>query len=345
MLFILALLVLIIFVTNKQRSYDPASALSISTTQSIKGFFVITVFFSHFCSYVTLDKWYDTPMQAYCHWLGQLMVVPFFFYSGYGIFESVQKKGLPYIKSFPTKRILKTLFHFDLAVFLFVIYDVFFAPERLSAIKVFLSLFAWESIGNSNWFIFAIICAYLFCYLGLLLFKKNRFKAMLLTTILCLLYIAVISKIKDTYWVDSILAFPLGCAVSLWKKEILSKLDWKRWIFYSIISVLFLISAKKCLFPNYFLCSQIALVALSALILLLPMRISFNSPMLSYCGTYVFDIYILQRLPMNFGKYLHWNEQNVYIYFAFCLLSTLLIAILFHKLTNKLDSLVFKERT
>ena len=59
----------------------------------------------------------------------------------------------------------------------------------------------------------------------------------------------------------------------------------------------------------------------------------------------VFDIYILQRLPMNFGKYLHWNEQNVYLYFAFCLLSTLLIAILFHKLTNKLDSLVFKERT
>ena len=112
MLFILALLVLIIFVTNKQRSYDPASALSVSTTQSIKGFFVITVFFSHFCSYVTLDKWYDTPMQAYCHWLGQLMVVPFFFYSGYGIFESVQKKRIALYQKFSNQANFKNAISF-----------------------------------------------------------------------------------------------------------------------------------------------------------------------------------------------------------------------------------------
>ena len=43
------------------------------------------------------------------------------------------------------------------------------------------------------------------------------------------------------------------------------------------------------------------------------MRAILENKILSWCGLYVFDIYILQRLPMNFGKYFHWNEQNPYL--------------------------------
>lgn len=40
---------------------------------------------------------------------GQLIVVMFLFYSGYGVMESVRSKGTAYIKSIPFKRVLSTL--------------------------------------------------------------------------------------------------------------------------------------------------------------------------------------------------------------------------------------------
>ena len=342
MTFVLAIFALIVLCSIKRAPSDPAAALSVGHTQALKGVFVITIFFSHFCSYITFNKWIDTPMQTYCHWLGQLMVAPFFFYSGYGIFESVQKKGPHYIKNFPTKRILKTLLHFDLAVLLFLLYDLFLAPERLSATGILLSLFAWESIGNFNWFIFAIICVYLFSFLGLLIFKGDRFKSLIFTTIFCLIYMIIVSKLKDSYWVDTILAFPLGSSISLWKDKIIPYIN-KKWAILSIISLMFLIAAQKHLFPNYLLCTQLALFSFSMLILLLSMRAILENKILSWCGLYVFDIYILQRLPMNFGKYFHWNEQNPYLYFIFCFATTILIAIIFHKTTKLIDSKLFKE--
>lgn len=123
---VVLLILIVLFLMSMSVFRDNSNyALSVEQTQSIKGFFVVTIFFSHFCSYVVFEKWYDVFLLQYCHWLGQLMVLPFLFYSGYGIFESVKKKGISYIKEFPKKRILKILLHFDLAVLLFLLYDVF----------------------------------------------------------------------------------------------------------------------------------------------------------------------------------------------------------------------------
>lgn len=342
MLVFLALLAAITFASMRFSQDNSAQALSVDQTQSIKGIFVVTIFFSHFCPYVILNQWYDTPMQEYCRWLGQLMVAPFLFYSGYGIFESVKKKGIAYVKGFPTKRILKILLHFDLAVILFLLYDFFLAPEYLSAPKILLSLLAWESVGNSNWFIFAILCAYLFGYVGLLAFKGNLSRAAILITVLCIIYIVVVSKFKERYWIDTILAFPLGCLVSLFK----DKLSFKKhmlWFVAIAVCVLLLVAAKNGLIPTFYGRTQSALFAFSAALVLLSMRVKINSKVLSWFGSQVFGIYILQRLPMNFGKHLHWNEQNIYLYFLFCLAVTLLLAIAFNKATSWLDSKLFKK--
>lgn len=194
------------------------SYCSVSQTQTIKGFFVIIVFFSHFCSYVSLDTWYDSAMQKCCGYLGQLMVAPFLFYSGYGIFESVKKKGPNYIAQFPKKRILKVLLHFDLAVFLFLALDVLI--ERPVALCQFaLSLIAWESIGNSAWFVFAILCAYVFAFIGLSLSNGNLKYSLVIVTVLSLLYIVAMFRFKPGYWYDTILAFPLGCLLSVLKEN------------------------------------------------------------------------------------------------------------------------------
>ncbi len=330
------LIVFSLKITNDNSTF----AISKEQTQAIKGIFVITIFFSHFCSYVFFDKWFDIPMKTYCGWLGQLMVVPFLFYSGYGIFESVKRKGTTYINFFPKKRILKTLIHFDLAILLFIIYDFFFAPEKLSLLKILLSFIAWSSIGNSNWFIFAILCAYVFSYLSLYFTKGELKKSFIFITVFCLFYIAVISRFKGSYWYDTILSFPLGCFFSLGKQKLtLGGGKWILWSSLCMISLLILFVAKKSF---TFINSQLALVGFMSLIVFLSMKIKLKSKILSWFGAQVFGIYILQRLPMNFGKYMQWNEQNIYFYFLFCFLTTVLLTVIFQKLTNWIDSKLFR---
>ncbi len=344
MLIVLFLLIALIICSAKISKDNSEKAFSINQTQTIKGIFVLTIFFSHFCAYVSLDKWYDTPINEYCQWLSQLMVVPFLFYSGYGIFESVKKKGLSYINTFPQKRIFKTLAHFDLAILLFLLYDLFFIPENISLLKILLSLIAWDSIGNSNWFIFAILCAYIFSYIGLLLGKGHLSRSFITITILYFIYIIAVSRFKVNYWYDTVLAFPLGCFISLHKDQLAleRRMSHLVWGVLFIISLLLFIIAKENLIKFSFLNSQLALIGFMSLIVLISMKVKIENKILSWFGTQVFGIYILQRLPMHWGKHINMNEQNIYLYFTFCFFVTLLLAICFNKITNKIDSIFFK---
>lgn len=94
-------------------------------TTTIKGIFIVLVFFSHFNSYVMYSNTLDNVYVKIIGYVGQAMVAPFLFYSGYGVMEQITKKGNSYIKSIPIKRFLVTMIKFDLAVFLFYIINIF----------------------------------------------------------------------------------------------------------------------------------------------------------------------------------------------------------------------------
>ncbi len=71
------------------------------TTGAVNGLFTLLVFLSHASSYLSLDGPVDAPYLSFRNYLGQLIVVPFLFYSGYGILESIKSKGMPYVKAIP----------------------------------------------------------------------------------------------------------------------------------------------------------------------------------------------------------------------------------------------------
>ena len=271
------------------------SALSISQTQPIKGIFVITIFFSHFCSYVNLELWFDKPMQSYCTFLGQLMVAPFLLYSGYGIFESVKTKGNIYIKAFPRKRILKTLLHFDFAIILFLLLNLII-KRPISISNFFLSLIAWDDIGNSNWFIFAILSAYTFAFIGLFLFKGKLKHSLFFIGMLSLFYIALVSRFKATHWFDTFLAFPAGCILSVYKEKINSIASHKViTLGGGVLCIFILLFIKFIVIPSSFISSQIALLAFYTTIFFLSLHLCIRSKALNWFGTNVFGIYILQN--------------------------------------------------
>lgn len=122
--------------------------------ESVKGIFILLVFFSHFMGYVrqTGGVAFDMP-------LGQLIVTLFLFYSGYGVMESIRTKGAAYVREMPKRRILTTLLNFDIAVLAFIGVDLLLG-QSLTAKQCLLSLVAWDSVGNSNWYIFVILLCY-----------------------------------------------------------------------------------------------------------------------------------------------------------------------------------------
>ena len=74
-----------------------------NTTQ-IKGICILLVVFSHFNAHVTYVSVYDLIYVKILALIGQIMVVPFMFYSGFGVMEQIKKRGQQYIDSFPKKR-------------------------------------------------------------------------------------------------------------------------------------------------------------------------------------------------------------------------------------------------
>ena len=57
-------------------------------TQSISGVFVLLIFLRHFCQYIKIDK-ADYLFYVFDHFINQWIVIPFLFYSGYGVMQSI----------------------------------------------------------------------------------------------------------------------------------------------------------------------------------------------------------------------------------------------------------------
>lgn len=72
--------------------------LEISRTNSIKGIFILLVFLSHARNYISAYAEYSqNPLNGiydiFQNHLGQGVVIMFLFYSGYGVMESIKRKG------------------------------------------------------------------------------------------------------------------------------------------------------------------------------------------------------------------------------------------------------------
>lgn len=108
------------------RKADPTERdyMSVNMTNSIKGVFLCMVFLSHIWGYTDFSHPYlDGSYQRFIRGrLGQCIVTMFLFYSGYGVMESVKRKGEMYIRAFPAQRILKVLLQFEGAIALFWLY-------------------------------------------------------------------------------------------------------------------------------------------------------------------------------------------------------------------------------
>lgn len=312
--------------------------LSKEQTGAVNGFFVLLVFLRHTVDYITLGPW-DGIFEAVNTRLDQLIVVPFLFYSGYGIMCSILRKGQSYVSALPRDRLFKVWYHFALAVALYLILGLCMG-KNYGVTRILLSFTGWDSIGNSNWYIFATLVMYLFTWLAFTVFRKDHRIAVAVLMALAVVYILLMRQFKGIWWYDTALVYPAGVLYGLYREKIEDFLHKKAslpWLALVLCGAVFLLCFKL---QRGLVWREGMAVAFALTVLCATMVFKIGNPVLRFLGKYTFEIYILQRIPMILLQNL-FNNQYVYLAVSFCL--TLSLAVAFRKLLDRMDAWIYKK--
>jgi fucose 4-O-acetylase-like acetyltransferase len=285
-----------------------------------------------------------------------MIVAMFLFYSGYGIMESIRKKSFGYVKKIPVRRIFKTLINFDIVVILFLIIDIIFKVHfKLS--DILLSFVAWTSIGNSNWYILAILILYALAFIAFLPIKISNKKSMhivcaIILTILTVVVAFVLFTVgKESHYYNTLLIFPLGVWFSILKPYI-DKFVMKNHIIYFLVLIVGLcafIFTHNHMKDQPYILNGIYTFSLpftiwsfvfTLFIVLLTMKIRIKSFVFSWLGEHIFSVYMLQRIPMTILKLIGFPNEYKYLFVIISMIVSIPLAIAFDFCIKKLWSKV-----
>lgn len=347
MVFFLIALILIVFNNLEfapEGNFFQSEYMDKNTTTSINGIFVILIVFSHYAQYANFEGIYDAPYLALREHLNQMVVATFLFYSGYGMMESLKKKGVLYLNKIP-KKFITLLVKFDLAVCLFwLLGEILNLQYDYGFKSIVLSFTGWWSIGNSNWYIFVILVQYFLMWIsfqGLRYTKKGvaYYLGILLFLALTIGFVFFMMKQgKGMYWYNTAILLPIGMVYSL-IKNILEKIVMKNDAFFFLwcmlcsgMYVVLYFHRFKYGIEGYTLwaCSFISLVLLTT------MKIKIGNPVLEWFGKHIFSVYILQRIPMMILDYCGCIDSHRYMSLIIAIVTTALMAIIFEYATDKI---------
>ena len=307
--------------------------ISQRSIQPIKGIFILLVILTHFVQYVELNGVWDAPYFQVRRYLGQMVVVPFLFYSGYGMAESIRVKGMSYVRSMPTKRIAKVLFQFGIAVALFLLLR-YVQGIRYEWMHILLAFTGWESVGNSNWYIFAIVCLYLITWLSYSVFRKGKLPPLICATVMTVIYVLLMKQCKDPHWYNTAFSYLAGMWFAAYReqfeKTVLSK-DRDYCVYLILMLAAYLLVRRYWSRLSMY---ELTGIMFALLMVMITAKVQITNRFLAYCGEHLFSLFILQRIPM-----IAMNntaiEEFPYVYLIVCLVLTFMMSVVFDNLTQK----------
>jgi hypothetical protein len=276
--------------------------LSREMTSYVNGYFIALVFLSHLKQYVPEEALgpLDVGYVRVINYLGQLTVATFFFFSGYGIMESIKTKGSSYIDALPLRRI----FPFLLDVWIALPFYLALAPFRHVSVNVgyYLQVMVgWRAIGNSNWYIFAILCLWLITYASFRLLPRpnQRAYAVCLVFVFTALYCMLMRREEaGSRYYNTVFCYGAGMVLSL-GRNLVMKVGKNRLL--SIVGLVVALVATMALHRHaresikIYNAMAIAFCCLTVFCMALT-RASILP--LEWAGKNLFFLYIYQRIPM-----------------------------------------------
>lgn len=255
-------------------------------------------------------------------YLGQLVVTTFLFYSGYGTIKSIKTKKY-YLNNIP-KKVIHLWIKFSFVIFIFLLLNIYL-DNHYTHFEIILSFVGWESIGNSNWYIFCILLLYIFTYIGFSVTKNNK-KSLLILIVLVVILMNILFIFKhEHHWFNTLPCYVVGCIYYFIQKKIEKYLSEKKhyYLVILIISIMFILSYIAYAKINSFI-YFVSAILFVLLIVILSMRIKINNRVLLFFGKHSFEIYILQRIPMIL---FNWLKDCVMLYFILVFVITIIMSI------------------
>lgn len=313
-----------------QKSND--MILGLKDTTIINGVCTLFIFLSHSTQYWHLsDNILDSTYKHVQNFHNQWVVAPFFAFSGYGVMHSIMNKGSDYIRSYPYKRLISTLVNFDVAVIMYLILAEVIKSDY-SIITILGAFVGITSIGNSNWYIFAILIMYSISYIAAR--TTNDLKKQVIFIFACtMLYYFVMQLLEfEDRFFSTIMCYPFGVLLALYKEELVIRIKHNKFFVLFILSILIIITYKlrfNVIVMNF---SSIVFVSL---ILWFLCFFEIKSKFLHFFGKYAFGIFVLQRIPgIILSNYIEVEGVTKHLLLLFDLIITVIITLLYVRILS-----------
>lgn len=313
--------------------------LSKDGTDVVRGIFILLVFSAHFNGYVDLTM---APMDAVYHrlWtaMGQMIVTCPLFYSGYGVALSATKRGDRYVQAMPRKRILPTLLIYDLSTILYLLLQLW-RGKNYDLKQFILTMFAWSSFGNSNWYLFAVLGCYLISWLVLRGRRLDGVAVSRITIGVVVFLLAMRCAGREPWWYNTLLCYPMGMYFLLYKDKIDQVMARNRYYWpILLVTMVGCCVAHKFWLPSSGPVYMLTMLLFTLCVVFATMKVELHSPVLKHCGRHLQGLYLIHRIPfIILGDYLPVRTGiGIYVYFILSLVGIFALEFLFTNAVNHL---------
>ncbi len=336
--------------------------LSLAQAKALQGFLALCIVFHHCAQKVVFDRWrtgFSPSGLEVMALIGFVFVGYFFFCSGYGLYQSCQRKR-DYLDGFLRRRALPLLLIYYVCNTIYLVGRLAMG-ETFGALR-FVGLACGLELANPNsWFVVTLPLMYLLFY-----FSKRRCIDEALVTrrlfvgtgayILAGMVVSVVHRgdymvFLGRWWYNTAILFPLGylfgrrepeawawmrrsyrkqvtCSVALVVVSLLSSLMF--WVVYPLV-------------PIAMVLESLATICFTWSLLLFSLRRKAASRLLSFYGGLTLELYLMQGFFVNLFYRPFYDKgtdvltiDNPPIYILLVLTCATVIALLFKRMTKML---------
>ena len=324
----------------------PCKALSKDTSVSLKGIFAIMVLLHHFHQRTGIVS-HPLAGKAF-ELLGFLSVSIFFFYSGFGLVLSFEKKGQLYLNGFLRNRVFP-LYCFNVCLIALSVLKNLLIGNKISFADILSSLCLGHTVVTYGWYIQTILQFYLLFYLVFKTVRKNhlRFRLMVATVVGYIVVRHGIAAESATY--ISLLAFVFGMCCGKWKTKLEDLIKKKGWIllglavvFLGLIGLSLVFTNRHIRYGSRILAAPVfvVLVLVIAEMLCAMNPVVINNRITKRLGTISLEIYVAQGFFFDIFRSSLFFVTNSGAYILLVGGFTLVSALLLHPIFSLIQSAV-----
>lgn len=275
------------------------------------------------------------PFLQMFHSWGAPIVSIFLFLSGYGLMKSLCLKGKMYLSGFFEHRLFKSIIvPFLIAWTIYRILNIVNAPCIPLELKEL--MFNGITVLPHSWFIFAILCFYIFFYVSYR-FLPNRSCFWLLMTLFILFEVWCQHRHYDRCWYISAFSFPAGLLFGKYERNIIEYL--RSNMVYGIMIPVSVVIIALCVYMKIERAYLFVYILIPMIFAVLLYRVKIEKLLtfraIKFLSTVSLEIYLSQGISMCILRGPFFYLKSDYIYVILTLFLTIIIAV-FIKFTRRL---------